>query len=67
MKKMEERRIPADIDYHQISGLSKESRENMSKIRPLNIGQAARIAGVTPADISVLMVYLEYKRAGAAE
>jgi len=68
MKKMEERRIPENIDYHQISGMSKESRENMTRIRPLNIGQAARISGVTPADISVLMVYLEqYNRVGAAE
>lgn len=59
MKKVEERKIPADIDYHQISGMSKEAREKMSKIRPLNIGQASRISGVNPADISVLMVYLE--------
>jgi len=59
MKKVEERRIPTDIDYHQISGMSKEAREKMSKIRPLNIGQASRISGVNPADISVLMVYLE--------
>jgi tRNA uridine 5-carboxymethylaminomethyl modification enzyme len=68
MKKMEERRIPENLDYHRISGMSKEARENMSRIRPLNIGQGARIAGVTPADISVLMVYLEqYNRVGAAE
>jgi tRNA uridine 5-carboxymethylaminomethyl modification enzyme len=59
MKKVEERKIPADIDYHQISGMSKEAREKMNKIRPLNIGQASRISGVNPADISVLMVYLE--------
>jgi len=60
MKKVEEKRIPADIDYHQISGMSKEAREKMSKIRPLNIGQASRISGVNPADISVLMIYLEH-------
>lgn len=67
MKKMEERRIPESLDYHQITGMSKESRENLSNIRPLNIGQASRISGVNPADISVLMVYLEhYNRAGAA-
>jgi tRNA uridine 5-carboxymethylaminomethyl modification enzyme len=68
MKKMEERRIPDDIDYHQIAGMSKEAREKMSKIRPLNIGQASRISGVNPADISVLMVYLEqYNRVRTAE
>lgn len=68
MKKVEERRIPADIDYHQIGGMSKESREKMSKIRPLNIGQASRISGVNPADISVLMVYLEqYNRVVASK
>lgn len=66
MKKMEERRIPADIDYHKITGMSKEAREKMDKIRPLNIGQASRISGVNPADISVLMVYLEqYHRVAA--
>jgi tRNA uridine 5-carboxymethylaminomethyl modification enzyme len=68
MKKIEERRIPEDIDYNQITGMSKEAREKMSKIRPLNIGQASRISGVNPADISVLMVYLEqYNRVGAAK
>jgi len=68
MKKMEERRIPEDIDFHKITGMAKESRDNMSRIRPLNIGQAARISGVNPADISVLMIYLEqYNRVGAAD
>lgn len=59
MKKVEEKRIPVKIDYQQISGMSKEAREKMGKIRPLNIGQASRISGVNPADISVLMVYLD--------
>lgn len=66
MNKVEERKIPADIDYHKISGMSKEAREKMDKIRPLNIGQASRISGVNPADISVLMIYLEqYNRVPA--
>ncbi|QOS98442.1 tRNA uridine-5-carboxymethylaminomethyl(34) synthesis enzyme MnmG [Brevibacterium sp. JNUCC-42] len=59
MKKVEEKLIPQSIDYTVISGMSKESREKLQKIRPLNIGQASRISGVTPADISVLMIYME--------
>lgn len=59
MKKVEERRIPIKIDFHLISGMSKEAREKLDKIRPLNIGQASRISGVNPVDISVLIIYLE--------
>ncbi|QIC06956.1 tRNA uridine-5-carboxymethylaminomethyl(34) synthesis enzyme MnmG [Brevibacillus sp. 7WMA2] len=59
MKKVEEKLIPKRIDYTVISGMSKEAREKLQKIRPLNIGQASRISGVTPADISVLMIYME--------
>ncbi|MGC5326499.1 tRNA uridine-5-carboxymethylaminomethyl(34) synthesis enzyme MnmG [Brevibacillus sp. SYSU BS000544] len=67
MQKVEEKRIPADIEYSRISGMSIESREKLNKIRPLNIGQASRISGVNPADISVLMVYLEqYNRVAAS-
>lgn len=61
MKKMEKKKIPAYIDYHQIQGIAKEARDKLAKIQPLNIGQAARISGVTPSDISVLLVYLEHK------
>ncbi|MFM1653487.1 tRNA uridine-5-carboxymethylaminomethyl(34) synthesis enzyme MnmG [Brevibacillus sp. B_LB10_24] len=60
MKKVEEKRIPEEINFHDIKGMSKEARENMSKVHPLNIGQASRIPGVNPADISVLMIYLEH-------
>ncbi|WP_019120836.1 tRNA uridine-5-carboxymethylaminomethyl(34) synthesis enzyme MnmG [Brevibacillus massiliensis] len=60
MKKVEEKRIPEEINFNDITGMSKEARENMSKVRPLNIGQASRIPGVNPADISVLMIYLEH-------
>ncbi|WP_232698014.1 tRNA uridine-5-carboxymethylaminomethyl(34) synthesis enzyme MnmG [Brevibacillus daliensis] len=59
MNKVEGKLIPSAIDYTVISGMSKEAREKLEKIRPLNIGQASRVSGVTPADISVLMVYLE--------
>ncbi|ARU60895.1 tRNA uridine-5-carboxymethylaminomethyl(34) synthesis enzyme MnmG [Tumebacillus avium] len=58
-KKLELKLIPDDIDYSVIKGLSSESREKMGKIRPRSIGQASRISGVNPADISILMVYLE--------
>ena len=58
-KKLEEKLIPEDIDYAVVKGLSSESREKLNKIRPRSIGQASRISGVNPADISILMVYLE--------
>jgi tRNA uridine 5-carboxymethylaminomethyl modification enzyme len=60
--KLEAKRLPDDIDYSQISGLALEARQKLNKIRPLSIGQAARISGVSPADISILMVYLEQRR-----
>ena len=58
-KKLEEKLLPDDIDYMKISGLRIEARQKLSKIRPLNLGQAGRISGVNPADIAVLMVYLK--------
>ena len=57
-KKLEDKRLPADIDYKKITGLRLESAEKLDKIRPMNIGQASRISGVNPADISVLLIYL---------
>ncbi|WP_425059445.1 tRNA uridine 5-carboxymethylaminomethyl modification enzyme MnmG [Sporomusa carbonis] len=60
--KLEAKRLPEDIDYSQISGLALEARQKLAKIRPLSVGQAARISGVSPADISILMVYLEQRR-----
>lgn len=57
-KKLEKKRIPADIDYNEIHNLRKEARQKLSEIRPENIGQASRISGVSPADISVLLIYL---------
>jgi tRNA uridine 5-carboxymethylaminomethyl modification enzyme len=58
VRKLEDKKIPEDIDYAKILGLKQESAEKLSKIRPMNIGQASRISGVNPADISVLLIYL---------
>ena len=58
-KKEEARLLPPDIDYHTIAGLRLEAREKLAAIRPLSLGQAGRISGVSPADIAVLMIYLE--------
>lgn len=57
-KRLEDRLLPEDIDYRSISGLRLEAREKLDRIRPFNLGQAGRISGVNPADISVLMVWL---------
>ena len=58
-KKTEKRRIPADIDYDDISSLRLEARQKLKMFKPISIGQASRISGVSPADISVLLIYLE--------
>ncbi|MCR5097601.1 MAG: tRNA uridine-5-carboxymethylaminomethyl(34) synthesis enzyme MnmG [Lachnospiraceae bacterium] len=60
-KKVEQKKIPADIDYDDVSSLRIEARQKLSSLRPDNIGQASRISGVSPADISVLLVYLEQR------
>ena len=57
-KKLEEKKLPSDIDYSKIKGLRLESAEKLAKIRPVSIGQASRISGVNPADVSVLLIYL---------
>lgn len=67
LAKMEKKRMPDDIDYNAVHGIATEAKQKLSSIRPLSIGQASRIAGVTPADISILLVYLEhYNRVVAA-
>jgi len=67
LAKMEKKRIPEDIDYYSIHGLATEARQKLDKIRPISIGQASRISGVTPSDLSILLVHLEhYNRVTAA-
>ena len=64
-KKLETKRLPEDLDYEEISGLRIEAKQKLKEYRPVSIGQASRIAGVSPADISVLLVYMEsYRRNG---
>lgn len=59
LKKMENKKIPEDIDYDAINSLATEARQKLKKVRPLSVAQASRISGVNPADISILLVYLE--------
>ncbi|SEC30843.1 tRNA uridine-5-carboxymethylaminomethyl(34) synthesis enzyme MnmG [Paenibacillus sp. GP183] len=67
LRKMEKKKIPDDIVYDQVHGIATEARQKLTKIRPISIGQASRISGVSPADISILLVYLEhYNRVVAA-
>lgn len=67
LNKMEQKRIPEDIDYYAVHGLSTEAKQKLTAIRPISIGQASRISGVSPADLSILLVYLEhYNRVTAA-
>ena len=59
-KKMEKKKIPADLDYNDISSLRLEARQKLIAYKPVSVGQASRISGVSPADISVLLIYLEH-------
>ena len=59
VKRMEEKKIPEDLDYTKVDSLATEAREKLIEVKPLNIAQASRISGVNPADISILLVYLE--------
>ena len=63
MRRLEGRGLPADLDYEALSGLRLEARQKLAVIRPLNLGQASRISGVSPADVAALMIYLEREKA----
>ena len=58
-KKLEDEKIPSNIDFSEIKGLRLEARQKLNQIKPLSVGQASRISGVSPADISVLLIYLK--------
>ena len=64
VRRLEERPMPGDIDYLSISGLRLEARQKLDRIRPLNLGQAGRISGVSPSDVAVLMITLERMNGG---
>ena len=66
-KRLEQKKLPSDLDYETIQGLRKEAQQKLNAVKPLSIGQAERISGVSPADVSVLLVYLEQRRRDGKE
>ncbi|MGB0405133.1 MAG: tRNA uridine-5-carboxymethylaminomethyl(34) synthesis enzyme MnmG, partial [Fusobacterium sp.] len=60
-KNLEDKKIPEDMDYDSLGNIPREAKEKLKRIRPLNIGQASRISGVSPADIQVLLIYLKMR------
>lgn len=65
--KLEEKVLPTSLSYNEIRGLSNEAKQRLSEVRPSNVGQASRISGVNPADISVILIYLEQKRRSSTD
>ena len=61
-KKLENKILPEDIDYKNLKGISLEAGQKLDKLRPNSVGQASRISGVSPADIAVLLIYLEQRK-----
>ena len=64
MLRLEKKKIPENIDYSKVGSLRLEAVEKLNKVRPKSIGQASRISGVSPADLSVLIIYLEKNKNG---
>ena len=60
-KSLEDKKIPENIDYDSLENIPREAKEKLKSVRPLNIGQASRISGVSPADIQVLLIYLKMR------
>lgn len=67
MKRLENKLIPKWVDYNIINGISFEAKEKLTEFKPANIGQASRIAGITPADISILLIHIEHKSKGRSD
>ena len=67
MKQSEERAIPDWFDYRSVSGLSREMQETLERVRPMTLGQASRIAGVTPAAVTLVNIYIEIQGRGRRE
>ena len=61
MRRLEARKLDKNLDYYEVTGLRMEAQEKLNKVKPENLGQASRISGVSPADISVLLIYLKKK------